>query len=304
MIRIATPSSTTLGIGYMVIAMIFFSVMNNCIRQATTLMSPADLVMWRNVMTVILMGAWILVFHSPQQFKTQHWKRHAFRAVLGIIAIELWFYSLSAMPINEATALSFTAPIFTSLFAIIWLKERSNMARWFAIIVGLMGTVVILNPSSEALQFTSLAVLISAALMGGSGIIIKTLTRTDHTDTIVFYQGAMMLPLSLPFVAYYGFNVPSLEGLFWALSVTLCSVAAHLCMTRAFAATEMVILAPFDFTRLIFTALIAYFWFGETLAGDTVLGGFLIVAGSAIATAVSNERVKEYLKRVLVLTRE
>lgn len=296
-------SPTVRGILYMTAAMLCFSVMNNCVRQATLEMHSTQVTLLRSVLMTGFMACWILYWHGNALFRTNRIKRHAFRAFLGILATEMWFYSLGEMPINEATALSFTSPVFATLFAILFLKERSTWPRWGAVLTGFAGTWVILRPDSDAFSEVAMMVLASAALLAMLAILIKTLTRTDHPDTIIFYQALLMTPLAVPFAMPYWQPVGA-AGLGWVLAVTLSSIAAHLFLVRAYALAEMTLLMPLDFTRLIFTATLAWFWFGEVLDSWTVLGAFIIIAGSVWGAAEGNEDVRRRLKRLLSLQRQ
>ena len=282
----------------MLLAMLCFSFMNNCVRQASLELHSTQIAMIRNIVAMLFMLTWILCLHPPKMLKTKWPKRHLLRACLGIGSIELWFYGLSKMPLNEATALSFTTPLFVSLFAILFLKEHSTLARWGAIAIGFAGTLVILRPELNNTSHIALMVLGSAAIIAASSILVKTMTRADHPDTIVFYQGLFMAPLSIPFALWHGGEY-SLAGIGWSVAVAISSVIAHLLVTRAFLRCDMTVLMPFDFSRLIFTALMAYFWFGETLDNWTLLGGVLITFGSVWGATEGNNDIRLRIRRLL-----
>jgi drug/metabolite transporter (DMT)-like permease len=277
--------------------MFFFSVMNNCVRQASLEMHSTQITLIRSVMVAGMMALWILHFHGKALLRTALPKRHMIRAVMGITATEMWFYALGHMPINEATALSFTTPLFVTLFAILFLKERSTYTRWAAVALGAFGTLVILRPDTGHFDDIALMVLASAALLAGLSILIKTITRLDHPDTIVFYQGLMMTPLAIPFAIPF-WQPLTLPGFLWVAAVACTSIIAQLFMVRAFTRSDMVVLMPVDFTRLIFTAAIAYWWFEETLGPDTLTGSLLIIAGSVWGAMEGNTDIRRKLRRL------
>ncbi len=286
------------GIAYMLAAMFTFSLMNNFIRFASEEMQTAQIALFRNLFSLMLMAAWIFATHRPMVLRTDRLKSHLLRAVIGIISIEIWFHSVAVMPLNEATALSFTAPVFTTLFAIVFLKERSTFARWAAVILGFAGTLIILRPGGDALNSAAMLVLVSSGLMAVGGILIKTMTRSEHPDLIIFFQALFMTPLSLLPAIYY-WQPLTFSGLGWSLAVAACSAGSHALLTRAYIRSEMVLLMPFDFSRLIFTAMLAWLWFGETLDLWTVGGAALIIAGSVWGAAEGNEEVKKRLLRLV-----
>jgi drug/metabolite transporter (DMT)-like permease len=291
------------AIAMMVLSMFFFSWMNIFVRYTYQFMGSEQMVFIRNVMLLALMGLWILREHPKGFFKTTRLKALFWYAATGVLAIEMWFYALTKMSLNEATALSFTAPVFVTLFAILFLKERATWERGAAIGIGLIGTLIILRPDTQALNFVAIIVLVSAALMAISSIFAKSATSTEHPDRVVFYQGLLMTPMSLPFV-FGNWQPIGWEALFWVLMVTVSSMIAHLLVVRAFQLCDMVVLMPFDFTRLLFTALLAWWWFGETLDMMTLLGGMLIVMAAVWGAAAGNDEVKKRIKRLMTLSRE
>lgn len=292
------------GIAYMILAMLLFSLMNTSLRATSAEIPSAQIVFLRNALAVLMLLAWNL---RPREnrpalaslFTTQHWGSHLTRAAIGIISMEIWFYAVGVLPLNGATALSFTAPIFATIFAIVLLKEMATPARWAAILIGFMGMLVILRPSGEIYTLPALLVLCSAMMMAFGGTLIKTLTRAEHPDKIVFLQALIMTPLAMPAALYY-WQPLSLTDLGLAVLVAFFSLSAHLCLTRAFALSEMVLLMPFEFVRLLMTALLAWWWFGETLDIYTALGALLIVLGSVWSAAESNPKVKRLLRRLLM----
>lgn len=117
-------SSSLPAIAIMVFAMMLFALMNSCIRFSAPHIGSAELVFFRNFFAVTGLGLWLTFRHRDEPLpSTKRLKSHLSRAVLGIISMEMWFYVVARMPLNEATALSFTAPLFASIIAIIAFKE-------------------------------------------------------------------------------------------------------------------------------------------------------------------------------------
>jgi len=272
------PASLT-GIGLMVASMACFAIMNTMIRAGSEGMPAAQLVFLRNAMALAIITP-IALAGGREALRTRRLNDHFWRAAVGICAMELWFYSLSVLPLSLATALSFTSPIFATVFALLFLGERAGMRRWLAIGVGFAGALVILRPGmGEAMDINGVVVLTASALQAVAATVVKTLTRTERPETIVFYMALFMLPLSLPFALWQWRPLDSGQ-LVVAFGVAFFSTAAHLLLVRAYQHAPMVVLMPFDFTRLIFTAVLAYACFGETLDGPTLVGGLIIVAST------------------------
>jgi drug/metabolite transporter (DMT)-like permease len=153
------------------------------------------------------------------------------------------------------------------------------MRRWGAIACGFAGMLVILRPGAGDISADALFVLASSLVMAVAGVLVKTLTRTEPPETIVFYMALFMTPWSL--LPALGHIRPiSAQALGLVALIALFSTVAHLLLARAYMRAEMVVLMPFDFSRLVFTALMAYALFGETLDAPTVAGSLLIVAST------------------------
>lgn len=297
-------SPTAKAMAYMVISMFFFGLMNNFVRQATLEMHSLQLLFFRCCFGAILIGLWIYASGHAERLKTNRLPRHILRASLGVAAMGCWFYSLAHMPLNDATALSFTTPIFVTLLAILFLKEPSSFGRWGSVMLGLVGTWIILQPGTGAeLGLPAICALISAALLGFISVLLKIMTRSEHPDTISFYNVFLMTPIALP-IALYVWEPLTLAGIGWAFLVAFMGSLAHLYLMRAMKLAELTLLIPFDFTRLIFTAFFAYFWFGETLSELTLVGAAIIIAASVWGVAEGNQAFKQRVRRLLSFYRD
>jgi drug/metabolite transporter (DMT)-like permease len=275
-----SQNRTLTAIFLMLASMFCFSSMSASIRAISGGLHSTQIVCMRNFMSLIIIIAWAAwLKKGVPSFKTGRFKGHFWRASIGFCAMSLWFYALSIMPLTLATALSFTTPIFSTIFAILFLSERAGWRRWGAIAAGFFGIVVMLRPDQYGLQMSAFIVLASSALMGLASIFVKTLTKTESPETIVFYMALVMLFWSAPVALPYWQEVDARQ-LFLVFLVAFFSTAAHLMMARAYMRADMVVLMPFDFTRLIFTAILAWFFFGERLTTDTLHGALIIVAST------------------------
>lgn len=273
-------SSTAQAILLMLFSMACFSSMNAVIRLLAVEMSSIQMVFLRNLCALLLVVLWggLLQRRLPR-FPTMRLKGHFWRATIGLVAMELWFYSITIMKLTLAIALSFTTPIFATICAMLFLGEKAGPRRWAAIFTGLAGMLIILRPGAGDASASALFVLTSSCMMAVASILVKTLTRTEPPETIVFYMALFMSMWSaLPVIGHWQEVTPHEWWL--VLLVALFSTAAHLSMARAYRRVDMVVLMPFDFTRLIFTAGLAYYFFGETLDSPTIAGSLVIVAST------------------------
>jgi drug/metabolite transporter (DMT)-like permease len=265
-----------IAIGCMVCSTASFSLMNIFIRMLSEPMHTTVIVFWRNFFSVLLMLPWVLP-RGAEALKTSRLGGHFWRAIIGIIGMESWFYCVATLPLNHAIALSFTAPLFTTIFAVLWLKERADMVRWAALIGGFIGVLIILRPNSSDMSMASLVVLFATSMWAIAGMLVKSLTHTEPPLRIVFYMALFMMLFSLP-VALPHWQWPTLHQTGLLLCVALASTSAHLFLVRAYSMADIVKLMPFDFLRLIFTAIFTYYFFHETSDTATWVGAGIIVA--------------------------
>jgi drug/metabolite transporter (DMT)-like permease len=264
---------------WMTFAGFCFAGMNVIIRQLSMDMHPFEVVFFRNLGGLAFMLPW-LMRAGTSALRTDHTRYYLGRSFLGFVSMLLWFSALAMMPVAEATALSFTSPLFATIFAVVLLHEIVRARRWTATAIGFVGAMIILRPGMSELGLAHVLVLASSALAGVNAILVKQLTRSESANAIVTYMTLYIVPMSLV-PALFVWTWPSAQA--WPLIALLGLLATlgHQAMTRAFVATETSIVMSFDYARLPFVALIAWFVFGELPDLWTWVGAAVIVGASA-----------------------
>ncbi len=279
----STQAQYLRGALYMVAAAVFFSVMIASIRHVSAQMHSFEIVFFRNLFGFIVVVP-ILVRGGGLRFlKTRKIKLYLFRGGLAASSMLMWFYALSVTPLAEAVSLSFTAPLFTTVAAIIFLHESAGPRRWLGTLVGFAGAMLIVRPGFEAVTLAQIMLLVSSALVAVSIIVIKVLARTEPPDRIVAYMILMMAPLSIV-PALFVWQWPDAGQLFWMAVIGVTGTMGHVMLTRSLSSADATAVMPFDFLRLPFVGLIAFFAFAEVPDIWTVMGGATIF-GSAIYVA-------------------
>jgi drug/metabolite transporter (DMT)-like permease len=225
----------------------------------------------------------LLLRHGRQSFATRQPGLQLLRGLSSIVAMLGWFYGLSLVPLAEATAISFSSAIFASLGAVLILGERMGMRRWSAVIIGFLGTLVLLRPGFTEVGPGVLLILLSSVCWGTSIVIVKRLGRTDSALSIVTWMSIMLTVYSLP-PALWVWQQPTTVQLGWLLLIGTLASAGHLAMVSALKLVDASSLTPLDYTRLIWTALIGYLVFGELPDIWTWIGGSLIFASATYIT--------------------
>jgi drug/metabolite transporter (DMT)-like permease len=285
MLALRIPTSAIAGIPAPVRAALWmgaattaFAAMIILIRHLSQTFDPLEVVFFRNLFGLLAMLPW-LARQGVGALRTQRLGLHALRAAIAIVSMVCWFTALSLMPLAEATALSFTAPIFASVLAVVFLGEVMRLRRWTATAVGLLGTLIIVRPGFEAFQPVALLAIGSAVIGGIGTILVKVMARTESAGSIVTYMVLFATPLSLV-PALLVWQTPTLEQLCWAALLGLAASFGHVCLTRALASADATVVVPFDYLRLPAVALIAYLVFGEVPGVWIWVGGTIIAASS------------------------
>ncbi len=264
----------------MLFSMACFAAMNIIIRSMAGEIHSTQMVFIRNTMSLLFVVSLAAIQQRGRpHFPTARLSGHIGRGMAGLIAMQLWFHSVTIMPVTLVTALSFTTPIFATIFAILFLGERAGIRRWSALFTSFIGVLLILRPDTGAVDAKVFFVLAASLAMAVAGTFVKSLSRTEPPETIVFYMVMVMTPLSLP-LALYHWQPLSAHQLLMLVLIAVLSTTAQLMMARAYRRAEMVVLLPIDFTRLIFTSLFAYLFFGEILDSHAWLGAGIIVCST------------------------
>jgi drug/metabolite transporter (DMT)-like permease len=204
-------------------------------------------------------------------------------SLFHLMAMLSFFYGMAMMPLAESAALTFTAPLFGTLAAALFLGERVHARRWIAILVGFLGVLVVLRPGMVPVGIGPALVLFSTVAFAGVTVLVKRMTATEATTSVVFYQSLFVSVLTLP-AALPVWTTPDPTMLAWLALIGALSTVGWLCFTRAFALADASALLPLEFTRLPFVALLGYLAFGEVPDVWVWVGAAVIFAsGLAIA---------------------
>ena len=241
-------------------------------------MHPAQTVFLRLLFALILILPF--AFRARLTFgKTQQLKTHMLRSAVGICSMWLWFISISLVPITDQTALSFLAPIFTTLGAMFFLKEIVRIRRWLAIIIGLFGAIVIVRPGFAELSAGHLSAVGSAMMMGMSMLLIKHLTAKDSPLMIVFFSHIFMTLLAfVPAMLVWSHFPPELY--LYLTGFAPFAFFGHFALAKAYSLADASFIAALDYARLPFAALIGWLMFAEFSDIWTWIGASIIFASA------------------------
>ena len=284
----AMINSPIRGITLMFVSTFFFAAMHAIILHLTELMHPFEVAFFRNLFGLVFVLPWFIRF-GLQPLHTSHFKLHFYRSLVNVVAMFSFFYAISITPLAEVTALGFAAPIFATVLAAIFLREVVRLRRWTAVIVGFIGTLIILRPGFNEIGLGQLLVLTSTIFWAVALLLIKQVGRYDSSVTIITYMSLLQLPLSL-IPALFVWTWPPIETWFWLLAIGLIGGGAQWLMTEALRSADTSVVMPVDFCKLPWTALLAYLLFAQVPDIFTLIGG-VVIFGSAFYIAIRERKV-------------
>ena len=276
--RFAKLSDPTKAALLIVFAGVLFSSMNAMIRHVSGELHPLEIVFFRSLFGFLAMMPWL----SRQGFRVLRTRRPGLiglRTLFGFVSMATWFSALAIVPLGNAVALSFTAPLFAAVAAVVVLHEVIRARRITALVVGFGGMLVILRPGVQSIGTGEVMVVVSALAMALSVIIMKVLTRTEQVGSLVVYQTMLTTPIALV-PALFVWTWPSAEMWMWVILIGTVASIAHMAFTRAISLADTMYLMPFDYLRLPQVAFLGWALFGEPTDVYTWAGAAIIAVSS------------------------
>ena len=276
-----SQTPVTRGIVLMCLSTVSFSIMHGLVRFVAEVMPPFQIAFFRNIFGLAFLFP-LLIRSGFVILRTERIELHALRGLINVVAMLMFFTALSISPIAKVTALGFTAPIFMAILAVIVLGERFRIYRWSAIFLGFVGMLIILRPGLVVIDTGALLVIGSAVLWAVAMLIIKIQSRTESSLTIVAYMGIFLGVFSIA-PALWVWQPFELQTLGLMILIGLFGSIAQMAISESLKETDPTALMPFDFLKLIWTAMIGAWFFSEvpdifTWIGATVIfsSGFFI----------------------------
>jgi drug/metabolite transporter (DMT)-like permease len=279
------------GIALKLISALLFAAMSALVRDLGKVAPVGQMVFFRSAFAILPVVV-IYAFRGElgTAVRTSRPLGQLGRGLLSVGGMFSNFAALVRLPLADATAISFASPLITVALAAIVLKERVRIYRWSAVLVGFAGVIVMLIPHFEVGHYAAIgaataaigSLLALASAMCNAGTVIQTrrLTQSETTSSIVFYFSAVCAiagALTLPFDWY----TPSAGELTGLISLGVLGGLAHILLTESYRHAAASVVAPFDYTSMLWALLLGYWLFGE-LPETLVYVGASIVASAGL----------------------
>ncbi len=263
---------------FMIFSAICFAILTSLIRHLSAHFHLFELIFFRSFFGMLFILPWA-VKGGLKTLKTAHLNLQILRSLIACIAMYFWFYSISNMPLAEATAINYIAPIFAIIIAIVVLGEKIRIRRILAVIGSFIGMLIIIRPGVIEVNSYVLSAVIASFFMATGATIVKVLAKKDHPNSVVFYMPLLLSIISV-FPSLLVWKNPDLANLSLLVLTGLTATLAHQGMTRAFALAEATYVLAFDYLRLPFVALIGFLIFAEIPSIWSWVGAGVILGSS------------------------
>lgn len=283
-----TSHRPVLAVSLKLSALVLFTAMQALVKALSTDFPPGEMVFFRSLFAVPVIIAW-LVYRGElaQGLVVKKPMGHFWRGVLGTSAMGLTFTGLSLLPLPEVTAIGYATPIFTLILAAIMLGERIRMIRIGAVAIGLLGVLIMIwprlggNNMDTAATIGALCVLTATMARAFVQIHIRQLVQVDHPAAVVFYFSLTATLLS-SLTAFWGWTMPTGEQALILACMGLIGGVAQILVTSSYRFGQASMLAPYDYTTMLFAIIIGYIWFDELPTFVMLGGAALVIAGNVL----------------------
>jgi len=267
-----------------------FLVANDAVAKVLTdRYPPIQIVFLRNLIAVPIIAALIFGLLGPQALRSNHIHLHALRGLLMVIGAWLYFTGLIYLPLAEATALVFSAPIFITALSVPLLGERVGWKRWSAVLLGFVGVLVIVQPGGATFQLASMLPVGTALCYAIFMITARWIERGERLWTMMLF--AMLFPMlyAAPMaLAFWQPVQPADIGLFLAIA---CFGSLGLALIgQAFRLAPAAVVAPFDYTALIWATGLGWLIWNDIPGVTTIAGAAIIVLSGVVILLRENRK--------------
>lgn len=282
----ASAHRPVLGIVLKLTSVVLLSTMAVCVKYLGTDIPTGQTIFVRGVISIVVLAAIAWGTEGLHLLGTRNLRSHALRSLSGTVSMFCWFTGLTLIPLADMTAIVFTAPLFLTVLAMLFLGERIHRYRWTALGLGFAGALIMIGPHLSfgggsllgasvglgAAVFAALGMMFLRSMSGGGG---------EHAITITFYFSLTSM-LCAAATAVAGWPMPTAEQWLLIVLAGVFGVFGQLLMTFSYRYAEASTIAPLDYANLLVAMLYGYLLFAEVPGASTWVGASLVVAAGLI----------------------
>jgi drug/metabolite transporter (DMT)-like permease len=256
-------------------------------REATRDLNVFQIMEIRSILGFFMFYPLVRINGGFAAMKTSRPLQHIGRNLIHYAAQLGWFFALTLIPLGQVVSIEFTMPIWTAILAASFLGERMTVGKMLAIVLGVLGVIIIVRPATGDINPGQLIALGAAVGFGVSVAMMKSLTRTETTLSIIFWMLVIQSAAGF-FPSLYVWRWPSAYAFGWIVVIAFCGTFSHYCMARAMLHANATVVLPMDFLRVPLTAIAGWLIYSERLDMFALLGAALILTGNLLNLKASD----------------
>ncbi len=276
--------SPGLGIALKLASLVLFAGMTLCVKLLGQDTPSGQTIFARGLISLVVVA--LIAWHTNRLhlLKTSNWRGHALRSLSGTVSMFFLFAALTMIPLADVTAITFTAPMFITVLAMVFLGERIHRYRWTALILGFVGVLIMIGPHlsfGAGNSLGSLAALGAAAFAAIAMTSLRAMSSAEHAITITFYFSLTFM-LCAALTAIQGWPMPTSTQFLLIVLAGLFGVFGQLLMTYSYRYAEASTIAPLEYASLIMALILGYVFFDEMPNLSVWIGAPLVICAGLI----------------------
>lgn len=282
-VSLASKKASTLsslmknGIMFAMLSSLVFSVMNALVKEVSLTIPSSEVAFFRGIIGTIII--FFIMRSSQVAFSRKGIPMLVLRGVLGALYLIAYFYTISKIPLTDASILAHMSPIFVFALSVLVLKEKMSRGTLIVLPLFILGGLLLVKPFDfSSYSIYALVGVLSAVLAAGAATSIRYLSKKHHTYEIVFYFLAVSTVVAIPFM-WSDFVVPTLRDSLYLLAIGVVSLIGQLFLTKAFTHENPVVVEIVRYIGIVYNAMWGFLFWAEIPDALTIAGGALIIAG-------------------------
>jgi drug/metabolite transporter (DMT)-like permease len=275
------------GILLKVLSAIAFTLMAATIKYVSARYPVGQLIFFRSAFAILPLLIWMAFADSLiNAVRTNNLGGHILRSVIGCTGMFAGFMALSYLPLSDAVAIGYAAPLMVVVLAALLLKETVRAYRWSAVAIGFVGVLIMLTPHmgvaaqgavSDERATGAMLALLAASCTAAATIQVRRLTMTERTGAIVFYFSVFASLIGLVTIVF-GWNMPDAWDLMILVMIGFLGGVGQILLTQSYRYGDASLIAPFEYTSMIWAVLLGWFVFGQLPEAVVLVGATIVIA--------------------------
>lgn len=272
----------------MLLSAFSFSIMQIAVKYTSKTIPVPELVFMRNFAMLLFAGSIAYKKRMPLYKEKKNIPLILGRGIFGMFGVLLYFYGTKYLPSAEASVLQKSSPFFVAIFAYITMKEPMSKADIFSMIIAFIGVVIVTKPSPSSFNIYGILALLSGIFAAMAYTCIGMLKGKEENETIMLSFAIVTCICMIP-AMFFEFKVPNLHETIGLIVIAVCGMLGQWFLTIAYTNAPAGKVSIFNYTTVIFTSIMGYFLFGDTIDKLSGIGIILIFIGAIIAYIGKNK---------------